>query len=107
MTYMLLDDAGNAINAYDDEAIAHAALRSIAAESPETEIVLIEYGASGLPVGPAIGAAELPDYTSTVDDGAKLSWLLAPAVTLGSANRNDQHRRVPGWAAPPRQQPVH
>ena len=48
MTYMLLDDAGNAINSYNDEAIAHAALRSIAAESPDTEIVLIEYGANGL-----------------------------------------------------------
>lgn len=61
MTWMLLDGTGNAIDTYDDEVAAHAALRALVEAEPAArdEVVLLAYDGEGMPVGDAITFEDL------------------------------------------------
>jgi hypothetical protein len=56
MDYMILDSAGNALAAFDDELTARATLHAMAAVDPESaeHVALLTYDDSGMPVGEAV-----------------------------------------------------
>jgi len=61
MTYMILDITGNAIDTFDDAAVARATLRSLVREDPAgaRELVLLAYDGSGRAVGEAVVGADV------------------------------------------------
>jgi hypothetical protein len=85
MTWMLLDEAGNAIAAYDDEVTAHAAMRSLAESEPDTvdSVLLIRYDDEGLPVGDAVTVADLPVQTVNILTSATDVFVLLSRATTG------------------------
>ena len=64
MDFMIFDSSGNALGAYEDEASAHAALRTIAELNPDAaDVALICYD-HGVAVGEALTPADLPRLAS-------------------------------------------
>jgi hypothetical protein len=53
MRYMILDSAGNAVDAFDDLQMAIAALKQMVENEPEAaeHLVLLSYDGQGNPVG--------------------------------------------------------
>ena len=68
MTWMLLDEAGNAIAAYDDDVAAHVALRSLADAEPDAadHVLLVQYDDEGNVIGDAVVIGDLPPQTVSV-----------------------------------------
>ena len=61
MTYMIFDSGGNALGYYDDLNTAQAAVFEIVESEPSAvdEISLLEYSASGAPLGVAIPGRDI------------------------------------------------
>jgi hypothetical protein len=60
MDYMILDSAGNALAAFEDELTARATLHAIVALEPDAaeHIVLLAYDEQGMPVGEALSVED-------------------------------------------------
>ena len=77
MTWMLLDESGNGVGAFDDEVAAHAALRA----APE-ELSLLEYDDNGNPTGHAVSRDALPLFTvSLLESSAGVDWFIKRATS--------------------------
>jgi hypothetical protein len=100
MTWMLLDQDGNAIATYDDEVEAHVAMRAIVDGEPGAagSILLIGYDDRGNPVGEAVTYDELPASTVTVTEvpaeGIAV-FLTRRTFGLGSSGRHVEADAVP------------
>lgn len=84
MTWMLLDETGNAIAAYNDDVSAHAAMRSLAEAEPEAAdlIVLVRYDDEGHPIGEAVTVEDLPLSTvNMIDVSVNLQVFLTRTTT--------------------------
>jgi|GEM_PF-1335225 len=88
MTHMLFDSNGNAINSYDDETAARAALRAIVQRDPAVaeHVLLISYDEDGDPVGEAVLAADLPPSSMSLRWSASPAWISVSAG-IGAASR--------------------
>lgn len=70
MTWMLMDEGGNAIAAYADVVAARAGLRALVGDDPDARgsVLLLEYDETGEPVGEAIAFDDLPETTVTLEE---------------------------------------
>ena len=83
--WMLLDEAGNAIAAYDDEASAHAEMRVIADEEPDAAegLLLLMYDDEGNAVPPATTFQDLPDTTVSLTEVPRELVVFISRQTVG------------------------
>jgi hypothetical protein len=85
---MIFDSAGNAINSFDDEVAARAALRAIAEREPTAadDVLLISYDDDGNPVGEAVTAEDLPPSSMSLRGWVSPGWISVSAG-IGAASR--------------------
>lgn len=87
MDYMILDTAGNALAAFDDEISARAAIHTIVALQRDAaeHVVLLAYDDDGLPVGDALRVWDVP-LPVTLHESCGALFLQRPA-TVGVSHR--------------------
>ena len=99
MEFMILDSAGNALAAFDDQLLARAVLHSMVAIEPEAaeHVAMLSYDDEGMPVGEAVMAIDVPAPVALAD-----STFVVSQITSGLLREPQRARTqyVPASMAP-------
>jgi len=89
MEFMILDSAGNALAAFDDQLLARAALHAMVAVEPDAaeHVAMLAYDDEGMPVGDAVMAIDVPPPVAFLD-----STLVVNQITCGLIREPERAR---------------